>query len=409
METLDCTCGRQHDGAHGAAGLALIRDGRLLICHHSEFAMANGVWSLPGGPVEHGESPLRAAKRAARTELAGLDVSAIRVVGEMVDDHGGWAYTTLICEYDGPTELKPSGPDASGLVWAPLEAVSSAQMLDQSAHTWPALRDRIKQLLDLSPVLPSEVAEIARWLRAVSADPLVPEVDQNPTETTVGWRVWRPTNLGGLEAPSQDPWVPWPAEGYRARCQYPRWALEAGSTVHESPHPDCLCGIRVVPTIEELLSIQPVNLGAGAINDWSNISYDYMRHREEWGLWETLDVVGTVECWGTMVPTRETEAEPESVLTAQYARVGPRVHLSGHAWQAAEAMADTYNTEVVVGSTLGPSWYREIIGYEKNHPLPETRAAKVTPLGPLGSVNSPVSLRRKFFDFSALADGIHGR
>src|SRR5215831_635165 len=61
-------------GALGAFALIYDGEGRLLLCHRRDA----DVWNLPGGHVEHGESPWQAAVRETREE-AGLDVSVRRL------------------------------------------------------------------------------------------------------------------------------------------------------------------------------------------------------------------------------------------------------------------------------------------------------------------------------------------
>ena len=64
---------------------ALVRDGRVLLCHrHPERRLYPDVWDFPGGHVEPGEDPVAALRRELReelgieaTELARLDVPVV--------------------------------------------------------------------------------------------------------------------------------------------------------------------------------------------------------------------------------------------------------------------------------------------------------------------------------------------
>jgi ADP-ribose pyrophosphatase YjhB (NUDIX family) len=61
-------------GSLGAFALIYDGEGRLLLCHRRDA----DVWNLPGGRVEHGESPWQAAVRETREE-ARLEVSVRRL------------------------------------------------------------------------------------------------------------------------------------------------------------------------------------------------------------------------------------------------------------------------------------------------------------------------------------------
>ncbi len=56
--------------------VAIVASGRVLLIRHSWY----GVWCLPGGTVEPGESVAEAAVREAREET-GLEVELTRLVG----------------------------------------------------------------------------------------------------------------------------------------------------------------------------------------------------------------------------------------------------------------------------------------------------------------------------------------
>lgn len=58
---------------HTVVGAAIIRDGRVLACRRTSPPRAAGLWELPGGKVEVGESPEQALVREIAEELQ-LDI-----------------------------------------------------------------------------------------------------------------------------------------------------------------------------------------------------------------------------------------------------------------------------------------------------------------------------------------------
>ena len=56
-------------------GLAILRDGRLLLCRRLK-ALEAGYWNIPGGKVDHLESSLAAARREAEEET-GLTIGKV--------------------------------------------------------------------------------------------------------------------------------------------------------------------------------------------------------------------------------------------------------------------------------------------------------------------------------------------
>ena len=94
-----CARGHRHWGVFGAAGLLLWHDGAVLLQHRAEWSHHGGTWGILGGARNSGETAAEAAAREA-TEEAGLPRSVYCVGGEHVDDHGGWAYTTVMGRTD---------------------------------------------------------------------------------------------------------------------------------------------------------------------------------------------------------------------------------------------------------------------------------------------------------------------
>ena len=109
-------------------GAAVIRRGRLLATRRTRPAEARGLWELPGGKVEPGETPERALVRELKEEL-GCDV---RVVGSLEGEQpitGGYVLRVLLAEITSgepvPHEhdaLRWLGPDQlDDLRWMPAD------------------------------------------------------------------------------------------------------------------------------------------------------------------------------------------------------------------------------------------------------------------------------------------------
>src|SRR4051794_18576558 len=82
---VDCSCGHRHWGTHGAAGLLLTDPDRtgVVLQHRSAAVHQGDTWSVMGGALDAGESPVDAALREAHEE-AGLDPDQVVVRGTVV-------------------------------------------------------------------------------------------------------------------------------------------------------------------------------------------------------------------------------------------------------------------------------------------------------------------------------------
>ena len=102
-----CAQGHRHWGRAGAAGLLLHRDGEegpeVLLQHRALWSHHGGTWGTPGGALHAGEPPHDGALREVREEL-GLPPEDVVLGARSVDDHGGWAYTTVLARPARPIE-----------------------------------------------------------------------------------------------------------------------------------------------------------------------------------------------------------------------------------------------------------------------------------------------------------------
>ena len=76
---------------------------RSLHCHRG------GMWAIPGGAIDEGETPLEAALREYSEEIGPLP-DRYEVAELHEDDHGGWSYWTVVL--DVPHRFEPPAPSS---------------------------------------------------------------------------------------------------------------------------------------------------------------------------------------------------------------------------------------------------------------------------------------------------------
>jgi 8-oxo-dGTP diphosphatase len=131
-----CAQGHRHWGRFGAAGLLVLAGGRVLLAHRAVWSHHGGTWGIPGGARDGAESARTAALREA-TEETGLDIGALVVTAETVDDHGGWSYTTVHATLAGdPPALHPTDAESSELAWVPTADVDALDLHPGFAGFW---------------------------------------------------------------------------------------------------------------------------------------------------------------------------------------------------------------------------------------------------------------------------------
>ncbi|MDT4939157.1 MAG: 8-oxo-dGTP diphosphatase [Pseudonocardiales bacterium] len=134
-----CELGHRHWGRFGAAGL-LITDGtRVVLQHRAPWTHEGGTWALPGGARDSHEDVIAAALREAAEETA-LDPASVQPVAELIDDHGGWSYTTVVAT--PLTDLNPHAANAESteIRWWSISEVEALPLHGGFAMAWPRLR-----------------------------------------------------------------------------------------------------------------------------------------------------------------------------------------------------------------------------------------------------------------------------
>lgn len=138
-------CGdHSHWGRYGAAGLFLTTPerGRVLLQLRSAHVLSPGVWALPGGALDRGESPEEAALREAGEE-AGLDPGAISVVDRVAGlRHPRWSYTYVLAVTADETLPRHESWEADGHRWFDLDDVPVLH--PRLATDWEGLVDAVR-------------------------------------------------------------------------------------------------------------------------------------------------------------------------------------------------------------------------------------------------------------------------
>ncbi|MEU2348318.1 NUDIX domain-containing protein [Modestobacter sp. NPDC049651] len=139
-----CALGHRHWGLAGAAGLLVHRPGaagvEVLLQLRVEWSHFGGTWGTPGGALHPAESAADGALREAGEEL-GLGRADLRLGAESVDDHGGWAYTTVLATPVGALDAADLSlnEESTGVGWFPLGELAAVPLHPGFAASLPTL------------------------------------------------------------------------------------------------------------------------------------------------------------------------------------------------------------------------------------------------------------------------------
>ncbi|WP_109524904.1 NUDIX hydrolase [Nocardia aurea] len=143
----ECERGHRHWGIHGASGLLAVHHDEagvpyVLMQKRSWWSHHGGTWGLPGGARDSHEDAVTSALREAREEAA-LPGDELRVRGVYVDDHGGWAFETVIAEAPGLLAVAPANRESAELRWLPLPEITGRRLHPGFAETWGTIQPEL--------------------------------------------------------------------------------------------------------------------------------------------------------------------------------------------------------------------------------------------------------------------------
>jgi 8-oxo-dGTP pyrophosphatase MutT (NUDIX family) len=143
---ITCGLGHEHWGRAGAAGLLVVHTddvgtSRFLLQHRAPAVHHGDTWSTPGGALHYHESAWDGAFREVREELTYLP-SDLSPGPAVVDDHGGWRYTTIVVHASSPFTTAGTGWETgdAGYAWFTDEQITALPLHHGFAATWPQVR-----------------------------------------------------------------------------------------------------------------------------------------------------------------------------------------------------------------------------------------------------------------------------
>lgn len=119
-------------GIYGAGGLLLRHTDstgvtRYFLARRSPHVHHGGTWGIPGGALRRDETAEDGARREAQEEFG--DLPAYTVAEVIVEDAGGWSYSTVVADVAEPVGLQPRRWEHTWARW-----VTLAEMADLMLH-----------------------------------------------------------------------------------------------------------------------------------------------------------------------------------------------------------------------------------------------------------------------------------
>ena len=134
-----CSLGHRHWGRFGAAGLLVTDGDRVLLQHRAAWTHEGDTWAVPGGARDSHEDPVTAAIRETAEETS-LNCAAVTPFSELVDEHGGWSYTTIVARAAPALQVVATNDESTAVQWWPITDVAELRLHRHFALAWPRLR-----------------------------------------------------------------------------------------------------------------------------------------------------------------------------------------------------------------------------------------------------------------------------
>ena len=119
---IECTCGSKHWGIHGAAGILLIRNGKIFLQHRAPWVHNGDTWGIPGGARDSHESIVEAALREA-VEETGINPDDVNPLNTFSDDLVICSYSTVIAVASNNLEGHELNDESHEVRWVALDEV----------------------------------------------------------------------------------------------------------------------------------------------------------------------------------------------------------------------------------------------------------------------------------------------
>ena len=136
---IECNCGAKHWGKYGAAGILLIRDGKVFLQHRAPWVHNGDTWGIPGGARDSHEDIVQAALREAMEET-GINAEDVTALTTFTDDHDGWSYSTVIAIASSNLEGHELNDESHEVRWVKFDDVTRLPLHPSFEKSWPALR-----------------------------------------------------------------------------------------------------------------------------------------------------------------------------------------------------------------------------------------------------------------------------